>query len=157
MLPCEGDGSGSRQLRVQQHSDPEVSQVRLAPLVEQEVLGLDIAVNDPDRMAGGQGLRSAPADIERLYRVKWPVSLKVVAKRTALVQTHRDEGQTARGYASVQDVDSEHLHGDQSVEPDVLGQVDGREPTAAQLTNERVPLTAQLLDVFVAHRGRPPC
>ena len=70
--------------------DAEVDELHLAPVRQHQVVGLDVAVDDPVRVRHGEGPADLPDDLEsRRPRRSVPV-LQVVAERVPVDELHRE-------------------------------------------------------------------
>ena len=105
-------GRGGRQLdAVDELGDPEIDDLgALAPgdLVigdQEDVGGLEIAVQDADRVSRGHGARDLPRHPQRRHHGERPVVVDRVAEGLAVQQLHDDVGSAIVGEAEVEDLD----------------------------------------------------
>jgi hypothetical protein len=66
---------------VRQRSDAEVAELDLPVAIDQQVLGLDVAVDDAARMGGDEGRGRLPGDERRLFGAE-PGRSPIVQLRT---------------------------------------------------------------------------
>ena len=150
--------------------EPEVEDLRdllaVLALAEVDVLGLEVAVDDADRVRLHEPLGDLADDAHRRLRVDEPHARHAVVERLALEELHRDERPAvleaprvvhlddvgalhARGGArlaeealdddgGVRELGGEHLDGDALADVDVLRLVDGGHPPAPELARDPV-------------------
>ena len=104
-LLAEGDGAQAR--------DAEVEHLRHAVLREEDVLGLDVAMNDAGGVRRGEDVEQAVGDRERVLRAAGgsPNAARARVGRLAFEELHHEEGRAVLGLVVVEDAhDARMVH-----------------------------------------------
>jgi hypothetical protein len=164
--------------------DPEVGHERVAVVGEEQVLGLDVAVDDAVAMRVLERLRRLAGDTERVLDRELPLPPEPVAERFALDERHRepeasgrlagvedrqdvgmleprgepDLSEEALGPERVRQLGMEHLERHRAVVLEVAGEEDGGHAAAAELALERVGRAQPFLELCaqIRHVGWSP-
>ena len=165
-------------------AEPEVGKVNVLSFVEQDVGGLHVAVHQPARMGYVERVRDLGENRDRAGRIECSLDAEELLQVAALDEAHdeielsfdlagavhRDDVRVLEGGCKLRlgqepgteagigrQLRRDELHGDFSLELNVVGEADEAHPAAAEKPLD--PITGQLtasLDIWCQHRGDLP-
>ncbi len=140
---------------IERAGDPEIRYQRV-PGFEQDVLGLDVAVDDVVAVRVAQGVGHLPADLERLLERELPLALEPLPQRLTLDERH-DVVEEAGGFAGVvegQDVGVAQARREANLPEKPLGAEAGGELGAENLESDRPVVLEVAGEVHHGHAAR---